>query len=312
MTLKEQLYVCTLARCQTITRAAEELYISQPALSTYISNLEKYLGVKLFERTGKSFLLTAIGEEYVKRAEKMLELKEEFDELLREETGRRRDTLRVAVQQRRAISLIPYVMSRFARQYPEVNLLFKEANHNELVQMFQAGTVDMAIGIYKDDFPGAGYIELGREYVLAAISKDHPAVKNAYEVPGDEFLHLDLECLDKEKFILPSKEQSMRKTAERIMEQYRIKPGYIYEMSNFSIIMAMVNENLGIGFNRLGYVNTMREMPNVRYFFIGEKPYSSRLVMAYRKEKKWQPYMDDFVQLVQEAVNNDNYARHNV
>lgn len=54
----------------------------QPALSSYISNLEKYLGVKLFDRTGKRFVLTAIGEEYVKRAEVMLQMKAEFDELL--------------------------------------------------------------------------------------------------------------------------------------------------------------------------------------------------------------------------------------
>ena len=46
MNLKEQQYVCTLARCQTISKAAEELYISPSALSVYISNLEKYLGVK--------------------------------------------------------------------------------------------------------------------------------------------------------------------------------------------------------------------------------------------------------------------------
>ena len=46
MNLKEQQYVCTLARCQSISRAAEELFISPSALSVYISNLEKYLGVK--------------------------------------------------------------------------------------------------------------------------------------------------------------------------------------------------------------------------------------------------------------------------
>lgn len=81
MNLKEQQYVCTLARCQSLSRAAEELFISPSALSVYISNMEKYLGVRLFERTGrgKAFVLTSIGEEYVVRAEKMLELKAEFD-----------------------------------------------------------------------------------------------------------------------------------------------------------------------------------------------------------------------------------------
>ena len=62
MNLKEQQYVCTLARCQSLSRAAEELFISPSALSVYISNLEKYLGVRLFERTGrgKAFVLTSI------------------------------------------------------------------------------------------------------------------------------------------------------------------------------------------------------------------------------------------------------------
>ena len=96
MNLKEQQYVCTLARCQSLSRAAEELFISPSALSVYISNLEKYLGVRLFERTGrgKAFVLTSIGEEYVVRAEKMLELKalllsaiEEHPELSEEERG---------------------------------------------------------------------------------------------------------------------------------------------------------------------------------------------------------------------------------
>lgn len=58
MNLKEQEYVCVLAECGNITKAAEKLYISQPALSIYISNLEKTLGVKLFDRSGKRFTLT--------------------------------------------------------------------------------------------------------------------------------------------------------------------------------------------------------------------------------------------------------------
>ena len=65
MNVKEQQYVCELARCRNLTKAAQNLFISQPALSIYISNLENSLGVKLFERIGKSFILTYAGERYV-------------------------------------------------------------------------------------------------------------------------------------------------------------------------------------------------------------------------------------------------------
>ena len=70
MNLKEQQYVCTLARCQSLSRAAEELFISPSALSVYISNLEKQLGIQLFDRIGKQFTLTYAGELYVEQAKK--------------------------------------------------------------------------------------------------------------------------------------------------------------------------------------------------------------------------------------------------
>ena len=57
MNLKEQEYVCALAENGTITAAAKELFISQPALSIYINNLEKSLGVRLFERVESSLSL---------------------------------------------------------------------------------------------------------------------------------------------------------------------------------------------------------------------------------------------------------------
>ncbi|MCD8009880.1 MAG: LysR family transcriptional regulator, partial [Lachnospiraceae bacterium] len=92
MDLKEQKYVCMLAECGNLTRAAEKLFISQPALSIYITNLEKNMGVRLFDRSGKRFVLTYAGERYVEKAKQMLQLEWEFNEellvLAREETGR--------------------------------------------------------------------------------------------------------------------------------------------------------------------------------------------------------------------------------
>ena len=87
MNLKEQTYVSVLAECGNITKAADRLYISQPALSIYINNLEKSLGTKLFERAGKRFVLTPAGELYVEKARKMLELKNNFEETVLKAKG---------------------------------------------------------------------------------------------------------------------------------------------------------------------------------------------------------------------------------
>ena len=87
MDLKEQKYVCTLAECKSLTRASERLYISQPALSLYINNVEKILGARLFERNGRKFELTWLGKQYVEKASQMLELERQF-EAVRRQTDR--------------------------------------------------------------------------------------------------------------------------------------------------------------------------------------------------------------------------------
>ena len=84
MDLKEQKYVCTLAECKSLTRASERLYISQPALSLYINNVEKILGARLFERNGRKFELTWLGKQYVEKASQMLELERQFEAVRRQ------------------------------------------------------------------------------------------------------------------------------------------------------------------------------------------------------------------------------------
>ena len=171
MNLKEQQYVCALARCQSLSRAAEELFISPSALSVYISNLEKYLGVRLFKRMGrgKAFVLTSIGEEYVVRAEKMLELKAEFDRLVENELHRSHPAIRVGIQQRRAISIVPEVLQRFMEKYPDVEVIFRDGNQAELMKMFQEGSVDYIISVCSEEIPNVVRTEIARERVLLAL-----------------------------------------------------------------------------------------------------------------------------------------------
>ena len=283
MNLKEQLYVCTLARCRTISRAAEELYISPAALSIYISNLEKYLGVRLFDRTGKSFVLTSTGEEYVVRAQKMLEMKSEFDGILERTLKKGHPAIRIGIQQRRAISVVPDTLCRFLKEYPDVEVVFRDGNQEELNKMYRDGFIDFMLSIFSDELVDAVYEEVAREKVVVALPKNHPANAMAYEVPGDTMKHMDMQHLDGETFVLPTTAQSMRATAARIFEQARIRPGRIIEIAHFDIIMSMVEKKMGVGFNRLGYIRDMERFTGVNYYLVGKDSYSSPLSLVYRK-----------------------------
>lgn len=284
MNLKEQLYVTTLARCKTISKASEELFISQPALSLYISNLEKYLGVKLFERTGKEFVLTYVGEEYVKRAQMMLEMKEEFDQIVHNVTNSYDNKLRLGVQHRRAVGLLRYVLPVLAKEYPHVELSVREGIHAELIDMYKKNEVDLILGIFNEELPDTEYIDVMDERVLVVLPADHPANKLAYKDPEKgPWLSLDIKALDKEPFVLPTKRQSLRMSIDRIFEMLEITPGKVTELTYFETIMGLVESGMGIAFNREGYLDAMCQNPNLRHYLIGGLDYTSKVQIARRK-----------------------------
>ena len=304
MNLKEQQYVCTLARCLNLSRAAEALFISPSALSVYISKLEKSLGVPLFKRVGKekSFVLTSIGEEYVQRAEKMLEMKAEFDDLLKREQKKEQPVIRIGIQQRRAISMVPEVLARFKERYPDVELVFHDLVVADLKQMFKENAIDFMVSNFLEELPDTVYHEIAKEPVLLALPDTHPAIQYAYSVEGDAFLHLNLSHLDWETFIVPLPDQSMRRTADRLFRENHIHPKRLIEIGHFEIIMSMVNQGMGVGFNRLGYLSDMQRFEHVRYFLINREAETSSFRLAYRKGHVLSACERALIEIVEETV----------
>ena len=303
MNLKEQQYVCTLARCRNLSRAAEALFISPSALSVYISNLEKNLGVPLFKRVGKekSFVLTSIGEEYVQRAEKMLEMKAEFDDLLKREQ-KKQPVIRIGIQQRRAISMVPEVLARFKERYPDVELVFHDLVVADLKQMFKENAIDFMVSNFLEELPDTVYHEIAKEPVLLALPDTHPAIQYAYSVEGDAFLHLNLSHLDWETFIVPLPDQSMRRTADRLFRENHIHPKRLIEIGHFDIIMSMVNQGMGVGFNRLGYLSDMQRFEHVRYFLINREAETSSFRLAYRKGHVLSDCEQHLISIIEETI----------
>lgn len=297
MNLKEQLYVCTLARCRTIAKAAEELYISQPALSVYISNLEKYLGVSLFERTGKSFLLTYAGEEYVKRASKMLEMKDEFDDIVRAIHTNTKGRVRLGLQTRRAANYTPYILSEFSSIYPDVDLIILDGVQDVLTRFYYENQVDLMFGSKIETLADAQFVPVTDEYLILAVPKDHPANAFAYQKDDSPYPHIDLSHFDNETFVLPQKDQNLRPTIMNLFDQEHIRPKKIYEIRSFEAMITMAAEGIGISFSRSGYARFMKH-PNVNYYLIGKHPIKSPLVFTYRKGKIIDPYMQAVMDII--------------
>lgn len=139
--LLEQFVV--LARTKNFTRAAEELHLSQSALSRAIQKLEDQLGQPLFERKPREIVLTDLGALLLDRARQMLKLMEDtFSEL--SEAGRR-GRVRLGAIPTIAPFFLPSLLSSFAEKHPDISVIVQEDTTDVLIKRCSHGEIDLAI-----------------------------------------------------------------------------------------------------------------------------------------------------------------------
>ena len=300
MNLKEQEYVCALAENGTITAAAKELFISQPALSIYINNLEKSLGVRLFERVGKQFILTYAGEQYVKRAEKMLELEREFNEeiekISRETAGR----IRLGISQRRGCFFLPPVIAEYERRWPEIDLVVREGNLTDLGEMFRNSELDMVILNRMDVKENMDTELLFQEEFLVAVPVCHEINEKSEYVPGSRFRKLKPEYLNGEILILHTAWQSSRKIEDAILRQHGVMPGKVRVIRSMETAVQMAAEGLGITFIREAYAVNFHYRKPVNYYILDIERHKRDVVVAFKKNGELPAYMKGLVEILKE------------
>jgi DNA-binding transcriptional LysR family regulator len=167
-------YFVAVAEELHFTRAAQRLYIAQPALSEQIRRLEAELGVELLRRTTRHVELTAAGEEFLARARRILA---EADAALAEaaaaargETGR----LRVATRATAGIALVPRVLQAFRAARPAVALELRQADWENYSGGLVDGSADAAFVWLPLDHEGLRVMPLHQEPRVVALAAGHP------------------------------------------------------------------------------------------------------------------------------------------
>lgn len=189
MTDKDYLYVLTIAKLGNFTRAAEKLYISQPALSRYISTLEKRLNTTLFIRTPYSITITSSGKTFCEYAERILSLEDELVNKLKEFAHIDEHILRVGVPPISGEYLLSKVLPHMANVYPHIMIDPTFAYTWKLYQQLIDKQLDIAcvvnensdpsiaaeLLLYEDVFLVATRnLELLSQYDLTKVSLEHP------------------------------------------------------------------------------------------------------------------------------------------
>jgi len=173
-TLRQLQYLKLLAEHKSFMAAAEAAHVSQPALSSGIAELEKVLGARLVDRSRGQVILTAVGEETLKRAEDILARAEDLVEAARSADKPLSGRFRLGVIPTIAPFLLPRALIRLRAQYPDLKLFLREDQTARLIASLKAGALDAAIIALPWDLHGLDSAFVARDEILAATPANHP------------------------------------------------------------------------------------------------------------------------------------------
>ena len=303
MQMKEFQYVLKVAECGTISKAAEELFISQPALTRYLHNLESNLNMKLFERVGRNVQLTPYGESYVEAGKKIQKICDELELEAHASDDMIRGTLRIGCG-RRGSYILPEIIPEYSKRFPSVSIKMSESSYAEVESMLIQGRVD--IGILKEPTEFAGnyltYIPLFEEELVLVTPVDHPLNVHAKEVPGCNHPWIDLSLFRGEHFICYKTGHRNRGLIDKLMLENGLTPNYYFETNNADGMIHLVRGGYGVCFSPEIYAENRLLMdednPSIRIFSIGKPVNRYHYCAAYRTNSHVTRYMKAFLEML--------------
>lgn len=238
MELRNIITFSKVAENKSFSKAANLLNYSQAAVTIQIKQLEEELGLKLFDRVGKSINLTPKGREFLEYSHKIIDLSNQAINAMKSDKTPRGE-LRVGVVESFCTSQFPDIIKECSESYPEVELIVKIATTPKLEQMLLKNEVDLIVTLdNKIQNKNLTNLFEQRENICFISSPDYPLSKEV----------LLLEDIINEPFIMPEKVCNCRKLLEhRISEFMNPEDLKIFlEIGNTEVIKKFVQQGVGI------------------------------------------------------------------
>jgi LysR family transcriptional regulator, low CO2-responsive transcriptional regulator len=232
-----QLKVFTaVARQNSFTRAAEELFLTQPTVSMQVKQLAKTVGLPLFEQVGKKLYLTTAGKELYAACQDIFERLSLFEIAVADIKGLKQGTLRIAVVTT-AKYVIPRILGPFCQRYPGIEISLTVSNHQDMIDSMMANQNDL--------------------YILSHPPEDmdlhvHPFLENPLVVlaprnhPLCDEKNIPLERLSQEPFIMREPGSGTRKEVQKIFDSHDLSLKVRLDLGSNEAIKQAVAGGLGV------------------------------------------------------------------
>lgn len=229
-------YFLTVVREESITKASEVLHITQPTLSRQLAQMEKEMGVKLFDRGNRKIKLTNEGLLLRRRAEEILQLVDKTERELTEQEEQVEGRISIGCGEIASVQLLPDLFRKFHQKYPRVTFDIFTANADLVKEQMDKGLLDLGLLLEPVDIQKYDFIRMNRMEKWVVLMPPGDTLAEKTYVTAKDLLDLTV--------ILPRRMQVRSELASWFGDYY--KNLNVLFTSNFSTNAAiMVNHGLG-------------------------------------------------------------------
>lgn len=237
-TLKQLDTFMEVARELSVSRAAEKLHVTQPAVSMQLRQLEEAMGVPLLEQVGRRIRLTEAGRDLERIGAGTAAQLKELEDVMASHRGLQRGRIQLGIVST-AKYFVPMLLVRFRKMFPAVEVELKINNRETILGLFVRNEIDLVImGRAPDDI----------ECVATPFAANPMGVIGAPSHPLSRRRQAPLSILKDQEFVVREQGSGTRAAMERLFAKHRVKPRIVMELPSNETIKQAVMAGMGLSF----------------------------------------------------------------
>ena len=298
-------YILQVSTDKSFSKAATNLFISQPALSAIIHKEEQRLNQKLFDRSVKPIKPTYAGEKYIEAAKKIKRIEEKlYKELAATDTQSRE--IVIGSSAFFFVNFIKQLTQDFQKTNPLITFRCIEYSTEQALQLLQKKEVDLVITAHNSNVKHCNMLPIRSENIVLAVPASYAINEHlkSYAVTlkdivsgkwlNDKFSAVPINFFANYPFILHKKSKDMYKRAIRMFNNKNIHPTIVGQIEDFYTLYFLARSGQGIVFLRDSLLKYMEPTQNLVYYKIAD-PLTTRNINIYYKSDSLTSAMQSFM-----------------
>lgn len=284
---------CRIADLKSFSKAADDLFLTQPTVSGHILSLEQSLSLRLFDRTSREVRLTKAGEVFLKYASKILSFRKDLMNALSEFSQGIRGELSLGASTIPGEYLLPKLMGDFKREHPHFVVSLKIADTKEIVQYVLQDMVEFGVIGARLNHPSLHFEKYQEDEIIIVAPPDHPMTRKK-RVNVEELLKVPWIIREEGSGTQMAVEKALRKIGKSL-KQFNV----VMEMGSTSSVKEGVKAKLGLAFiSRRATEEELHQGFLSRIDVEGIEPISRQIYIATRPGRTLSPIGMEFLRFL--------------